>query len=823
MPTPERSAVNIKTNVLFIVVCAVIAVAFAIVIPAAFASEWTGSSDFHSCIEMVGSFISLLAAAACLVYYFGYKDRYYLICGLAFFVCAGESFIHGLVSWHRMFHEVGIDQSRFVPATYVAAKHAFAALIVLACGLGSGEPRSARGVCRETLSFSLMALTVSGGLTVLIMTVPLPRLVYPRHLISRPLDFASAVWLTAAMVLVLKRYYHGGNVFSAFLAVCILLSLGGQICMSFSKRLFDACFDVAHCATAMSYCMPVLGIFIQALNEMKKSSRELASRRRAEQSLREHRNHLEDLVNKRTGELAIAKKRAEAANELKGRFLANMSHEIRTPMNAIIGFCDLLARGGLGDEQRNHIEIIKESGENLLRLVDDILDFSKIEAGRLDVEAADFSLAHLLNSIESLMRPKAVEKGLDFSVAVKGRLPSRLHSDPVRVRQCLVNLVGNAIKFTEEGNVLLEISLQRENGKLFVRFDVADSGIGIPEDKHELIFDSFTQADSETTHRYGGTGLGLAITKQLAALLGGRLELASKAGEGSVFSLLIPAPVEVKEQSVLDRRCACDCGDHRIEQMKENKFSGRVLVAEDIRSNQLLMKSCLEKWGLRVSLASDGNEAVREALAGRFDLIFMDIRMPKLDGYAAARKLRIKGVTVPIVALTAGAMSGDHEKCIRAGCDDYVTKPIDWRKLAELLDRYLSSARASGRSRPADNRGDDADLCDGEVIDRSELERRGMSEETIAEVIPVFLSDKKQRLCKLAEAVEASDAEKVRFYAHAIKGGAANLAARRLAGEASRLERAASKADLSLARELLDRIEAEFEKLEKVIACRSEP
>jgi signal transduction histidine kinase/CheY-like chemotaxis protein len=383
-------------------------------------------------------------------------------------------------------------------------------------------------------------------------------------------------------------------------------------------------------------------------------------------------------------------KEATQASEAKSQFLANMSHEIRTPMNGIIGFTDILADEDMVDQQKEYVNIIRNCGRELLVLINDILDFSKIEANKLETEITNCSLAELLNAVESFMRPKAEEKGLEFKVLESAGLPSQIRTDPLRLRQCLVNLVGNAVKFTQAGHVYINILVQEEAGEPYICFNVEDTGIGIPQDKQKAIFEAFTQADGSYTRKYGGSGLGLTITKRLAEILGGRLTVISKEGEGSTFSLTLPVGVDTRDNSFLDRHNLTQ--ELRAEdESATSKFSGRVLVAEDTLTNQVLVKLLLRRMGLEVTVAADGKEAVDKALSGDFDLILMDIQMPNMNGHEATRALREKGLATPIVALTAHAMKGDDKKCIESGCDDYLSKPIDRPKLLAVISKYLPS------------------------------------------------------------------------------------------------------------------------------------
>jgi PAS domain S-box-containing protein len=433
-------------------------------------------------------------------------------------------------------------------------------------------------------------------------------------------------------------------------------------------------------------------IELQGKRLLQATVRDITAQKQAEEKLRQSKDELEDINRQLLESTAKANDwaaQAEWANGAKSQFLANMSHEIRTPMNAIVGFSDLLAEEDLTNQQKEDVNIIRDSGKSLLNLINDILDFSKVEAGQLAVEMIDCSLGRLLNTLESVMKPQAVEKSLDFKIVEGNALPACIRSDPYRLQQCLINLTSNALKFTDQGHVYVRVSVQQDNGKHFVRFDVEDTGIGIPKDRQEAVFESFTQVDERTTRRYGGTGLGLTVTKQLVELLGGELGLTSEEGRGSVFSLMIPTGVDISGQDLLDRhnKTGQDVADSV--RRKPMKFFGKVLVAEDVKTNQILMEMMLAKMGLETTIAEDGNQALEMALSQSFDLILMDMQMPKMNGYEASSALREQGYKTPVVALTAHAMKGDDEKCIAAGCDDYLAKPIDCRELTRIIGKYL--------------------------------------------------------------------------------------------------------------------------------------
>ena len=426
-------------------------------------------------------------------------------------------------------------------------------------------------------------------------------------------------------------------------------------------------------------------------------------------------------------ELAIALEDAERAEKAKSEFLANMSHEIRTPMNSVIGFSDILFEEDLTKDQKEYVGQIRQCGRNLMQIINDILDFSKIEAGKLEMESIECDIDQLIKDISSILHLQAREKGLEFEILRDDKLATVINTDPGRLRQCLVNLINNAIKFTEKGFVHLTVSPEDRNGQPYIRFNVEDTGIGISVKAQQEVFNSFTQADGSTCRKYGGTGLGLTITKRLAELLGGEITLTSEEGKGSIFSLVIPAGIDATKQQALDIHNINGQIDSNNDK-KPSEFSGHVLIAEDVETNRLLMNTLLNRMGLETTTAKDGNEAVQKALANKYDLILMDIQMPNMNGYEATKALREAGIKTPIVALTACAMKEDEQKCLEAGCDDYLTKPIDRRQLLEKIAKHLPS-KPDALSKTIDLAKSQVDkltnLCLSETSQESCSEERG--------------------------------------------------------------------------------------------------
>lgn len=396
-------------------------------------------------------------------------------------------------------------------------------------------------------------------------------------------------------------------------------------------------------------------------------------------------------------QLAEAKRVAETANHAKSEFLANMSHELRTPMTAILGYADLLQGSASQPEEIEAARTIRRNGEYLLSLINGILDLSKIEAGKAEVEHVTCSPVRLIIEVASLMRVPAAAKNLPLEVEFDGPLPETIHSDPMRLRQILLNLMGNAIKFTEVGKIRLVARFSHDAvGIPLLQFDVTDTGIGMTAEQIDRLFQPFTQVDSSTCRKCSGSGLGLAISKRLAEMLEGTISVTSEPGQGSTFRLTVGAGsldgvamVEYPAEAL-----SIEALVEPLEAEPHVKLQGRILLAEDGPDNQRLVAFVLRKAGAQVEIAENGQVAVQRVLAAQkagqpFDLILMDIQMPVMDGYQATRHLRDAGYSEPIVALTAHAMAGDRTKCLEAGCTDYVTKPIEKVPFLALLAHYL--------------------------------------------------------------------------------------------------------------------------------------
>ncbi len=551
-----------------------------------------------------------------------------------------------------------------------------------------------------------------------------------------------------------------------------------------------------------------LGELVNEFNEM------LSTIEARDAELERHQVNLEELVSERTMELEQKTKEAQAASVAKSFFLANMSHEIRTPMNAIIGFANMLRNGNFDseDERVEFLNIICSSGEHLMGLISDILDLSKIEAGCMTTEHLPVSPHQLISDVVSITRVSALTKGLGLDYTWIGPIPPRIMTDPAKLRQLLINLIGNAIKFTEAGGVHVIARLGANQRTLQIQ--VMDSGIGIPVDKQGAIFTPFSQADASMTRRFGGTGLGLSISRKIAEALGGSIEVESEPGVGSTFTATI-ATGEVLELESAATPPTSDviptANPESCDPIGRVPRGCRVLLVEDGDTNRRLIHKMLERHGIEVMDAENGQVGIDLATTHEFDAILLDMQMPVKDGYTAARELRAKGLTIPIVALTAHAMTGDAEKCRKAGCSEYLSKPIQearlLTKLTELLNRHAAE-RIEESFKQGHFAAVDAIDEDTEQSERNEMHELWSSDvsnqmqvtcalplddEVFREIVEEFSEKVQRQVERMKMAFAAADWNEIIDLAHWLKGSGGTAGYEQFTIPSGRLERLAKQ------------------------------
>lgn len=533
--------------------------------------------------------------------------------------------------------------------------------------------------------------------------------------------------------------------------------------------------------------------------------------------------------------LMLAKEEAEKAVSIKGHFLAAMSHELRTPINGILGVLDLLSDITLEEEQIKLVEIAKTSGKRLLEIVNDILDYSKIEAGKFEVEIAPFSLSQMVKEAIDLVKPLADTKKLPIKLSIAENTPDFLESDGGRIRQVLLNLISNSIKFTETGSIELKIFCLLDGagqGTALIRFEVIDTGLGIGVADQDKLFNEFTQVDRPFSRRFEGTGLGLAISKQLIKLLGGEIGVESRIGQGSKFWFMLPLKSATAPATTKSERSEAARPAHEAP-----KFSARVLVAEDNPVNQLVANRYLQKAGCMVDVANNGAEAVEKFKTTEYDMILMDVSMPEMDGLEATRMIRsIEGSVpkIPIVALTAHAMRGDREQCIAVGMNDYLSKPLSYDIMVKALERWLptpipddpspvlkeeryqeaspekaprQAAPIAKEQNPSSSTPPSGDMP--VIFEPAAIETlaNDLDIETMLRIANVFLEDMEKRFGVLKEALSKGVAAEISDAAHALKSSSANCGLLRFSDLMKQVEMAGKNNDIAIARNLAESLD----------------
>ncbi len=536
---------------------------------------------------------------------------------------------------------------------------------------------------------------------------------------------------------------------------------------------------------------------------------DVTDRKNAEAALEQERRLLREL----TDSLQQAKEAAEAANRAKSAFLANMSHEIRTPLNAIIGMTELVLKSQVSAQQREFLSTVRDSGEALLSVINDILDFSKIEAGKLALDHQVFDLGKSLGDTMKSFAIRAQQQGLELGCHIRADVPRMVVGDYNRLRQVVVNLVGNAIKFTESGEVALEVGVESVSGEdLILHFIVSDTGIGIPEEKWTSIFEMFEQADNSVTRRHGGTGLGLAITSRLVELMGGRVWVESEIGKGSRFHFI--AHLEMAKPEDLEVIPAEPDSLHERQSSPVRNLS--ILLAEDSLVNQKLAVALLEGEGHAVSVAPNGREALAKIESGNFDLILMDVQMPEMDGLEATARIRAAekqtGAHIPIVAMTAHALRGDRERCLESGMDAYVAKPIRADELFQTIEDLFAAPGGPVACSAAERLAP-------ETVEWPEALRAVRGDRRLLRTLVEAAAEEIPRLTLAVRAAVASgNAAELQLTAHTLKGAIRYFASSESFEQLRRLEKMGRDNILDGAEEILTALDAEVRRLTPAFA-----
>ncbi|PHR95332.1 MAG: hypothetical protein COA78_30335 [Blastopirellula sp.] len=654
--------------------------------------SWQGNRELHTMMEIVSTLVAGFVGVLAFVRYYSKKNIFYLFLATGFVGTALLDGYHAVVTSSLLQYLMPSPPDSLIPWSWNASRTFLAILMTMAWGVSHWERKRGKLSINEWSVYSLVA-----GMTLtsfcFFAFVSLPPAYYPEFFLGRPEELVAGLFFLIALCGFSSRVDLKISSFDGWIVWSLMVGFVSQVVvMSRSFMLFDLPFDLAHSMKIISYLLVLTGLLIEVY--------------RLFYQFEKSREDIENLIVELEEQTALANSMAacaESSNMAKSEFLANMSHEIRTPMTAILGYTDLLVDDSEISNNQNKrtetLKIIRNNANHLLIIINDILDMSKIDAGKMSMELIDTDPIQIVEEVVSLMKSRAIGKGLDIHIQYDGRIPEKIISDPTRLRQILMNLLGNAIKFTEIGSVTVRISLGTDDK---MHFAVIDTGIGMTPEQRDIIaeFDAFSQADGSTTRKFGGSGLGLRISNTLAEMLGGGIDVQSVEGVGSTFTASI-CTGDLTGVSMLTAEEHASRAKQRNRVKVEAKDASNdrpldgiyVLLAEDGPDNQRLIRFILKKAGAEVDVAENGQIAIEKIQSATkqktpFDVVLMDMQMPVLDGYSATKKLREQEYTGPIIALTAHAMAEDRNKCLDSGCDDFASKPIEREALFAVIQKH---------------------------------------------------------------------------------------------------------------------------------------